>query len=83
MIRPQFSIRLLLLIVAVVAVLIAWRQAVWQVERPERLRLLRNEYWHLQNYRLRATTPIERAKIDAEINTLGKQIENLHPSLTD
>jgi hypothetical protein len=55
--RPQFTLRLMLLVVALMATIFAWRRAVWTVERPEQLRQLRDEYSNLANRRAALLSP--------------------------
>jgi predicted phage-related endonuclease len=43
--RPQFSLRLLLLAITLVAALLGWKRAVWDENRLERIRQLEAELY--------------------------------------
>ena len=86
--RPHFSVRLVLLSIALVAVIISWRQAAWMVERRERLRLEQQEYGKLvlrRNELLSLPSPpaSELSAVDTEMNAIAKQIEDLNPAAID
>ncbi len=82
--RPQFSIRLLLLIVALAAVLMAWRAAIWQIERSDRNRrieLLENDIKNNEverDYFLKTTGPtIHVEMLEADLVEQRKALEEL------
>ena len=89
---PQFSLRMLFLIVALAAVLIAWRQAAGPLERGERIKLLRHDYVVLVEKRHvvlddptypPAKAKADISKIDAELDAIDVQLKDLHPGPTE
>jgi hypothetical protein len=70
--RPQFSFRLLLMIVALVAVVVAWRRAVWINSAPDRnLEIIRKE----SELRI-----IEQLNPNSDLHELRDELESLKRS---
>jgi hypothetical protein len=90
--RPQFSLRLLFLFVALAAALFAWRKAAAPLERHERIQLLSRQRIELIEKRQflihepaypSAKARIEVSKIDTELVSIEKELNDLHPGPTD
>ena len=90
--RPQFSLRLLFLLVALAAVLMAWRHAAGPLERHERLRLLWQAKFETEEKLVNlihdpsypsAIAKAQVLKLDTELDAIEKQINDLHPGLSD
>jgi hypothetical protein len=85
--RRQFSIRLLLLLVALIALLISWRQALWQVERSDRLKSLRSDLSRAADrlYTFESIGVPESALelTKTEMERLKAKIADLHPGPTE
>ena len=74
--RPQFSIGLMLLVVTLLATIFAWRHAVWQVERPEKLKSLRQSYALIQDMLLNTPSdPANPARMYAESRSKSFEVQ--------
>ncbi len=73
----------MLLVVTLLATVFAWRQAVWQAERPEKLKSLRQSYALMQDMLINSPSdPANPARIYAEsmLKSLEVRIKDLQES---